>query len=174
MLAEEASNSTTDPPSEGTLVTTGAVAEGDKTAADGSSGEKGEAGGEREGEAKKTAEEEEEAAAMKGLRKSEEELAKLKEEQEERCKELAMNVNVFMPYKVCPLSCVCLCGAYAYVKAKCIRRCPAAVVVGCRVCRASLLLFCTLYVAVSHVVSGAHRVASSNLVKTSNAQLDDG
>ncbi len=37
---------------------------------------------------------------MKGLRMSEEELTKLKEEQEERCKELAMNVNVFMPYEV--------------------------------------------------------------------------
>lgn len=38
---------------------------------------------------------------MKGLRMSDEELAKVKEEQEERCRELAMNVNVFMPYKVC-------------------------------------------------------------------------
>lgn len=41
-----------------------------------------------------------EEGLAKGLRMSEEELTKLKEEQEERCKELAMNVNVFMPYKV--------------------------------------------------------------------------
>lgn len=44
--------------------------------------------------------EEEEEEAGKGLRMSEEELAKLKEEQEQRCRELAMNVNVFMPYEV--------------------------------------------------------------------------
>ncbi|CAN0024625.1 unnamed protein product, partial [Laminaria digitata] len=40
------------------------------------------------------------AAARPGLRLSEEEVGRLKEEQEARCKELAMNVNVFMPYKV--------------------------------------------------------------------------
>lgn len=42
----------------------------------------------------------EEEKAMKELRMSDEDLTKLKEEQEARCKELAMNVNVFMPYKV--------------------------------------------------------------------------
>ncbi|CAM9717363.1 unnamed protein product, partial [Ectocarpus sp. 8 AP-2014] len=47
------------------------------------------------------AEEGEEEKAMKELRMSEEDLTKLKEEQEARCKELAMNVNVFMPYKGC-------------------------------------------------------------------------
>lgn len=46
------------------------------------------------------AEEGEEEKAMKALRMSEEDLTKLKEEQEARCKELAMNVNVFMPYEV--------------------------------------------------------------------------
>lgn len=38
--------------------------------------------------------------AVSALRMSEEEVEKLREEQEARCRELAMNVNVFMPYKV--------------------------------------------------------------------------
>ena len=99
VLAEEASNTiTTDAASEDTAAT---AAEGEKGEAEAGEGAVA-VGGEGEGgEAKTTAEEE--AAAMKGLRMSDEELAKLKEEQEERCKELAMNVNVFMPYKVCLL-----------------------------------------------------------------------
>lgn len=44
---------------------------------------------------------------VNALRLSEEEVAKLKEEQEARCRELAMNVNVFMPYKVSVVVGIC-------------------------------------------------------------------
>lgn len=57
---------------------------GKEASSGGEEGKEGEAGGE----------------PVSALRLSEDEVAKLKEEQEARCRELAMNVNVFMPYKV--------------------------------------------------------------------------
>lgn len=99
VLAEEEASKGNGAVSEGTpaaAATAAAIAEGDGSTAAAADGG---GGGEKGGAVAVTREGGQDAA--KGLGDmSQERLAKLKEEQEEHCKELAMNVNVFMPYKV--------------------------------------------------------------------------
>ena len=86
-----------------TMATTGSEGREVKASPSASTGEAKGGGG---GEERKRGVGEDAERKVLPTRVSEEDVARLKEEQDAKCKELEINVNVFMPYKVV---CVCVC-----------------------------------------------------------------